>query len=83
MEQLRVRSLAEAVHEVRRGLWQAKGKRVPPFEDTYFTVLLPAVALLAMSVMETKEAKKDEGPCSSRRFRAWLAKLVHEHLEEG
>ena len=62
----------------------AKGKRKPPFEDTYFTVLLPALALLAMSV--TGPGSEEEGAeeaCSARRFRAWLARQVHAHLEKG
>jgi AcrR family transcriptional regulator len=82
MEELRVRSLAEAVHEMRRGLWKEDGRRVPPFEDTYFTVLLPALALLSMSALGVHQADED-GPCGSRRFRAWLAKLIHQHLQNG
>ena len=91
MEQLQVRSLAAAVHAVRLsqsagGSGSKKGrKRAPAFEDTYFTVLLPALALLAMSVTGRPSAKgagKDE-ECGASRFRAWLARLIHEHLEEG
>ena len=85
LEQLHVRSLAEAVHEVRRSNWSKAKKRVPPFEDTYFTVLLPALALLAMSVVG-REGRKGAGAaeeCSAPRFRAWLARIIHEHLEEG
>jgi AcrR family transcriptional regulator len=88
MEQFRVRTLAEAVHEVRKAIWKEKGKAVPPFEDTYFTVLLPALALLSMSattgavVKGTKGAGENE-PYGPRRFRAWLGRLIHQHLEEG
>jgi len=67
---------------MRRGLWKEDGRRVPPFEDTYFTVLLPALALLSMSAMGVHQADED-GPCGSRRFRAWLAKLIHQHLQNG
>jgi AcrR family transcriptional regulator len=81
MEELHVRSLAEAVHQVRRTRHAEMGKRVPPFEDTYFTVLLPALSLLTMSVVSRPE--DEDGTCGSRRFRAWLARLVHEHLEQG
>ena len=86
MEQFRVRTLAEAVHEVRKAIWKEKGKAVPPFEDTYFTVLLPALALLSMSattgavVKGTKGAGENE-PLGPRRFRAWLGRLIHEHLQ--
>ena len=83
MEELHVRSLAEAVHEVRRSSWSKARKRVPPFEDTYFTVLLPALALLAMSVTG-QAGRKGSGAneeCSAPRFRVWLARLIHQHLE--
>jgi AcrR family transcriptional regulator len=88
MEHLRVRSLAEAVHETRRKLWKEKGKAVPPFEDTYFTVLLPALALLAMSATASPVTKGAKGAgeddvCGPRRFRAWLGRMIHDHLEEG
>jgi len=83
VEELRVRSVAEAVHAVRR-VRRTGRKRMPPFEDTYFTVLLPALALLALSVTEQPaEGTSDEEPCGPHRFRAWLARLIHEHLEKG
>jgi AcrR family transcriptional regulator len=88
MEQFRVREVAEAVHERRRTLWQehSPSKRVPPFEDTYFTMLLPVLALLSLSVTcPADEGAKGSGdePCSPRRFRAWLARLIHDHLDRG
>jgi AcrR family transcriptional regulator len=76
VEELRVRSVAEAVHEVRRERHKRAGKRTPPFEDTYFTVLLPALALLSMSVMG-----HEHDPTAPVRFRAWLAKLIEGHLQ--
>jgi AcrR family transcriptional regulator len=75
-DELRVRSVADAVHEVRKERHKAMGLRVPPPEDTYFTVLLPALALLSMSVMG-----HEDDPTGPGRFRAWLAKLIHEHLK--
>ena len=80
-EHLHVRSLAEAVHAIRCERRKGK-KRSVPFEDTYFTVLLPALALLSMSV-ELKEAAGmgENDPLGPRRFRHWLAKLIHDHLE--
>lgn len=92
LDQLHVRSLALAVHEVRCALHKerngkASRKRLPTFEDTYFTVLLPALALLAMSVMDrtggsARKAARDE-ECAPPRFREWLARVVHGHLEQG
>ena len=85
IDQLHVQVVAEATHEIRRAKRKEKGKSTPPFEDTYFTVLLPALALLAMAVIapaELRDAKHDE-PLGPARFRAWLAKLIHAHLENG
>jgi AcrR family transcriptional regulator len=87
MEELHVRSLAEAVHAIRLGRRGQgdKKKPVPSFEDTYFTVLLPALALLAMSVTGRAGAKgaREDEVCGARRFRVWLARMIHEHLEDG
>jgi AcrR family transcriptional regulator len=82
LEQLQVRSLAEAVHEIRREHRGSK-KKMPPFEDTYFTVLLPALALLTLSVIGRPNGKAKDELCSATRFRAWLGELIHEHLENG
>lgn len=74
---LHVRELAEVVHgerKVRRG-----ARKLPPFEDTLFSVLLPALALLSLSVLEDCP----EPGFDASRFRAWMAKLLHEHLESG
>jgi AcrR family transcriptional regulator len=86
LEQFHVRSLAEAVHEVRKGLWKESGRTPPPFEDTYFAVLLPALALVTLSVTTAPGSSggkggTEEGPCGGRRFRTWLAKVVHDHLQ--
>ncbi len=81
VEELHVRSVAEAVHEIRRSRRTGK-KRMPPFEDTYFTILMPALALLSLSVIDPPSGSKEDGLCSSDRFRTWLAKLIHEHLEQ-
>jgi AcrR family transcriptional regulator len=75
---LHVRELAEAVHEVRRHKRAGK-KRMPSFEDTSFSVLLPALALLSLSVLEEAGETSIDVP----RFRAWLARLVHHHLENA
>lgn len=82
MEELKVRGIAEAVHELRRA--RRKGdRRMPSFEDTYFTVLLPALALLSAAVIGEVGVPGADEPCSPARFRAWLARLLHEHLQNG
>jgi AcrR family transcriptional regulator len=76
LKALQLRPLAEAVHEVRRGMRAGK-KRMPPFEDTWFSVVLPALALLSLSALEAQGGGDFDVP----RFRAWLARLIHEHLQ--
>ena len=46
---------------------------------------LMLLALLAMSVTGRPSAKgpKADEACGARRFRVWLARLIHEHLEQG
>jgi AcrR family transcriptional regulator len=81
-ENLRVRSLAEAVHAVRCEKWKGR-KEAPSFEDTYFTVLMPALTLMALSVVGMPEGEGARSPLSAARFRRWLAGVIHEHLEKG
>jgi AcrR family transcriptional regulator len=84
MEELRVESVAKVVHAKRR-LRRTSKKGAPPFEDTYFTLLLPALALLALSVIgeQRPEGASEDDVCGPKRFRAWLARLIHAHLEQG
>lgn len=57
---------------------------MPPFEDTYFTVLLPALALLSLSIAGGVMGlgKEEDAAFGPRRFRAWLARVIHDHLEQ-
>lgn len=75
---LHVTPIAEALHEVRR-LKRAGKKRMPPFEDSCFSVVLPALALLSLTVLEDAGEPGFDVP----RFRAWLARLVQRHLESA
>jgi AcrR family transcriptional regulator len=79
---LRIPSLADAVHAVRRRRRAGK-KRTPKFNDTYFTVLLPALALLSLSVLgETAAMDGGDATLNTQAFRRWLGALIHEHLEK-
>jgi AcrR family transcriptional regulator len=80
-EDLRIRSLAEAVHAVRCATRKDRNKKAPPFKDTYFTVLLPALAMLSMSVAGAEDKEIHGETLGPRPFRRWLAKLIHEHFE--
>jgi AcrR family transcriptional regulator len=85
-DDLRVRSFAEAVHAIRKRRRAGKKKAAARFEDTYFTILLPALALLAQSVVGEPElgaeAEAKEDALGSQAFRRWLARLIHAHLEK-
>jgi len=78
-DDLRIRSFADVVHEVRREKRRASKRDVPTYEDTYFSVLLPALALMTLSVLDQKKHAKRE--LDAAHFRRWLAKLIHHHLE--
>jgi AcrR family transcriptional regulator len=75
--------VARAAHQVRSSL---RGDATPPYEDTYFTVLLAALALFGDAIVgpmvhgpEEPGAREGEGA----RFRVWLAGLLEAHLQCG
>lgn len=82
-DHLHVQAVAEVVHQIRKQKRKEKGKRPPRFDDTYFTILLPALALLALSVAEAPKGMTEDDPLGAKAFRRWLARLIHEHLENG
>lgn len=84
-EQASIRTVAEAAHALRTERWRRR-RVAPSFEDTYFAVLLAALALFADAVvgpMMRGQRDAAEAAATSARFRAWLAKLLAEHLERG
>lgn len=79
---LGLRQVAEATHALRRQ--RRRGRAVPPFEDTLFTIILALSALFAQSVtgpMMSRGAGLDEK--GAERFRRWLARVLLEHLQEN
>lgn len=79
---VRLAAVAGATHELRRKR-RKPGTRAPSLEDTTYTVVLAAMALLAESIVGPAllaDAGLDEraGP----RFRAWLARLLVAHLDQ-
>jgi AcrR family transcriptional regulator len=81
---LRLRAVAETVHALRRERVPA-GAAAPPFEDSQFAVVLAASAMIAHSVIGPhllRGAGVDEARAPAR-FRAWLARLLLEHLERA
>lgn len=78
-------AIAKATHELRRAKWKAKG-RAPDYDDTYFTVLLAGMAVFGDAIagpLFRGEADPERASATSARFRAWLAELLREHLENG
>ncbi len=82
-DDLRLREFAETIHALRGARFGDRA--AASFEDSQFTVVLVASALLASSVIGDTmlhDAGVDDakGPA---RFRAWLARLLIEHFERG
>jgi hypothetical protein len=82
-EQLRLHDMGLAVHAVRT---RKRKARTPSLDDTLHVVALTALALLAESVLG-KSILRDAGLGDDRagraRFRAWLARLLADYLENG
>lgn len=77
-----LRVIAERVHERRRAAWSGPDP-VPPFEDTQFSMMLAAVALVGDALLgdgiRTSSGLEND-PALARRFRTWFAGLLVEHL---
>ncbi len=73
--------VAQAAHAVRN---ERLGESTPPFEDTYFVILLAALTLFGDAVVGHSLRRADavsDGTEESERFRRWLAELMHTHLQ--
>jgi len=80
-----LRRVVDATHALRRA--KARDKRkVPPRADSAFVVMLVALALSGSSAL-APSLQKDVGlpddEATHKKFRAWLANLVVEHLDLG
>ena len=73
-------SVARAAHELRT---LRRGPNVPPYEDTYFTVLLAGLALFGDAIAGPLFRGAGADAQASARFRAWLATLLKQHLEHA
>jgi hypothetical protein len=82
-EQPRLAAIGQAAQELRiRG---RKGRAVP-VEDTLHTLALSTLVLLAEAVIGPAilhDLGLGATTQSSARFRAWLARLIADHLEHG
>jgi len=79
----RMRALGEAAQQLRTR--RRKG-RPAPLDDTLHVLALSSLALLADAIIGPSvlgDLGLGATPEASARFRAWLAKLLAEHLEKG
>jgi AcrR family transcriptional regulator len=79
-------SVARATHEIRKLRHAERGVTTPPYEDTYFVVLLAGLAMFGDAVagpLFRGEPDAAQADATSARFRRWLAALIQEHLESG
>lgn len=80
---LQLREIASVMHALRR---ERHGDRTPPFEDTLFTALLASLALVGDALAGPalrRSAGIESDRAGDRRFVAWLAALLHEHLDSA
>lgn len=78
--------IAKATFELRKSKWKARGKGVPDYEDTYFTVLLAGMAVFGDAIagaLFRGEPDPAASAATSARFRTWLAAIIQAHLESG
>lgn len=76
---VRLDQVIAATHALRQ---TRLGKRkTPPIEDTANAVVLATLALLASAVLGPTILANAGLPGDEKRFRAWLAKMLKQHLE--
>jgi len=79
---VRLDQVIAATHELRKARLRAAGRRkAPPVEDTANTVVLATFALLASAVLGPTILTNAGLPGDEKHFRAWLAKMLKQHLE--
>lgn len=76
---LQLGPLIEAIHEKRKAMRAERGKKKPTFESTQFTVTMAALSLLSLSVLEEGTPKE---VLDVPKFQSWLAKMIHQLLEQ-
>lgn len=79
-------AIAKATHEIRKERRTQGGRPAPSYEDTYFIVTLAGLAMFGDAVagaLLRGETDAKQAEATSARFRAWLARVLHQHLENG
>ena len=77
-----IASLTDVVHARRCAAAEAAGEAAPSREDSEFVVRLVSVSMLGDGVFGALFDKSGRGGSgdAARRFRAWLARLLVEHM---
>ncbi len=72
--------IGQVTHALR--LQRLKGKK-PPYEDTLFAIVLPALALFGQAIAgkATFRVAGLDDPRAAKRFREWLAALLSTHMD--
>jgi AcrR family transcriptional regulator len=79
-------SIARATHEIRKVRHAERGVTTPPYEDTYFIVLLAGLSMFGDAIagyLFRGEPDAATAEATSARFRKWLAALIQRQLESG
>lgn len=79
-------AIAAATHEVRKARRRENRRPAPSYEDTYFVVMLAGLAMFGDAIagpLLRGQTDAKESAATSTRFRAWLARVLHQHLENG
>jgi AcrR family transcriptional regulator len=75
--------IGQVTHALR--LERLKGKKKkPPYEDTLFAIVLPALALFGQAIAGEatfRVAGLGGDPSAAKRFRGWLAALLSAHMD--
>lgn len=79
-------AIARASHELRKIRHAERGMTTPPYEDTFFVVLLAGLAMFGDAIagpLFRGESDAADAEATSARFRRWLAGVIQTQLERG
>jgi AcrR family transcriptional regulator len=83
LEAKAVRANWHAINDAMHALRTSAGQKAD-YEDTVFTVMLSALAIVGAAVAGPtifRMAGVSGGRAAEKRFRAWLARILQEHME--
>ena len=78
--------IADFTHEGRSALHEAAGMPKPTYEDTLFTLMMSSLALFGEALAGPSvfmSAGLDRDKAAPKRYRAWFANVIMQHLAGG